>query len=89
MIIRICTEDKNLSEIESIIGRCFNCYTVTRGRGSWNGIREASVTIEIAVRHGTEGDSSDLAKQCAEEIKFLNNQEAVLVEYIDSINQLI
>lgn len=91
MIIRICTEDVNPVETRRLLNRFFNCYTIHRGDGSWNGTEEPSITIDLAILEG--GTPADrmlaLATECAGEIKIQNHQEAVLLQVIDSINTLI
>lgn len=91
MIIRICTEDKgNEPEIHKLIQKHFDAYTIYRGCGAWKGQEERSLTIDIAALDLESLTSAKFhAIQLALEIKRLNNQEAVLIEYIESTNELI
>jgi hypothetical protein len=58
--------------------------------GAWKGILEPSLTIEIAILSTSPVASiSARAEVLAYDIKDLNKQEAVLVEYIESHNILI
>lgn len=70
----------------------FDAFSVFYGNGAWKGIVENSMCIEIAIlrnkytyRETQQGEVVELAR----EIKSLNAQEAVLVEYIESTNVLI
>jgi hypothetical protein len=90
MIIRICTEDKNSERVRELCAKRFDAFTIYRGMGAWKGKLEPSLTIEIAVidEAGYYKDQ-DNAKSLAYEIKDLNAQDAVLMEYIASTNVLI
>lgn len=93
MIIRICTEDKNQPLVRELCAKQFGCFTMYRGIGAWNGILEPSLTIEIAIvdKPLTISESRERyhAERLAHEIKELNTQESVLIEYIESTNVLI
>ena len=90
MIIRICSEDKgNMRAVIALTEYYFDCFTIIDGFGYWKGESELSFTIEIAVLDNNEGQADRFARQLAAEIKVLNKQEAVLIEYIDSLNVLV
>lgn len=94
MIIRICTEDKNHERVRDLCAKRFDAFTILHGMGCWKGHLEPSLTIEIAVLDNDPNIISvqreqHHAHQLAIEIKKLNEQEAVLIEYIESENILI
>jgi hypothetical protein len=49
-------------------------YTVLEGSGSWKGMKESSILIEI------DGTTSAKVRSAADAIKRLNKQQAVLVQ---------
>lgn len=90
MIIRICTENKNRAEVSVLIDRYFDCYSIFQGLGAWNGVYEQSLLIEVAIDASEDEETAKRAAvELAQEIKTLNAQEAVLVEYIPSANIMI
>jgi hypothetical protein len=92
MIIRLCTEDKNYEAVRTLCTESFPCFTIYRSEGCWNGIVEPALTIEIAViphEPDTLAQYKTMACELALSIKEVNQQEAVLIEYIDSTNVLI
>jgi hypothetical protein len=72
-VYRIYTEDKNLSEIKLILEEYFKGFSIFDGKGSWKGIEEKSLLIEI------EGANASKIRIVAAKIKSLNRQESVLV----------
>jgi len=90
MLIRICTENKNRAQVGLLVDKYFNCYSLFQGVGMWNGQVEHSLLIEIAV---DDTDDEPMAKTAAldlaREIKFLNEQEAVLIEFVPSENVMV
>lgn len=93
MIIRICTENKNHEQVRELCAKRFDAFTIYYGMGAWKGKLESSMTIEIAYLGDKEayaqGRECMKARQLALEIKKLNAQEAVLIEYLESANELI
>ena len=93
MIIRICTEDKNYDQVRVLCSARFDGFTIYRAAGVWKGVPELALVIEIAVIENADFISNEreqyLAKKLAEDIKKLNAQESVLIEYIESTNVLI
>jgi hypothetical protein len=96
MIIRICTEYKNHERVRELCAKRFDAFTIYYGMGAWKGVPEPSMTIEIAAIGGDGIDrvvQESLYRTKAHElailIKELNDQEAILVEYIESTNVLI
>ena len=70
---RILTEDKNREMIHEILKTRVKGYTITEGTGSWQGVEEKCLAIDLVdVRLHT-------AKSIATEIKIWNRQESVLV----------
>jgi hypothetical protein len=88
MLIRICTEDKNHERVRELCAKRFDAFTVLHGMGCWKGTLEPALIIEIAIEDGYQKMRED-AKELAQEIKEFNDQEAVLIEYIESTNTLI
>lgn len=87
MLIRICTEDKNSEHLRELTSKYFDGFTLLRGMGVWKGNLEPSLIIEIAADNRVspiiiEAKIEDLVFS----IKQANNQETVLVEYINSHN---
>lgn len=70
----IATEDRNREGIRGILDAYFEGYALIHSEGSWKGTKESSLTISIA---GQVNPNS--VQQAAEEIKALNQQEAVMV----------
>ena len=90
MIIRICSEDKgNMRAVIALTEYYFDSFTIIDGLGYRKGESEPSFTIEIAVLDNNEGQADRFARLLAAEIKVLNKQQAVLVQYIDSQNILV
>ena len=95
MIIRICTEDKNHIRVRELCTKRFDAFTILHGMGCWKGQLEPALTIEIAVLPGENLGEVDIQGEkshailLAQQIKDLNDQEAVLIEYIESTNVLI
>jgi len=69
------TENKNLSEIESIVNFYFIGYTIIKAIGYYKGIKEKSIIIKIL------GDKKDIQKinLIIKSIKILNRQESILL----------
>jgi hypothetical protein len=92
MIIRICTENKNHERVRELCAKRFDAFTIFHGMGAWKGKLEPSMTIEIA-ELGNHWKTRDYGRhnvvELAKDIKTLNGQEAVLIEYIESTNVLI
>lgn len=88
MIIRICTEDKNHEQVRELCAKRFDAFTIYHGLGAWKGVLEPSLTIEIAII-GAPFGWQEAVVTLARDIKALNRQEAVLIEYIESANVLI
>jgi len=83
MLYRIFTERKNEEEIEKIVSKYYEGFTLIKSEGFWRLIKENSLIIEIVTE-----DSDKLINDLAKEIKAANNQEAVLVQKINN-NQWI
>lgn len=74
MIYRIYTEDKNRNKLEKIVATYFHGFTLIPSTGYWEGAKEESLIIEVV---GINEDTK--IRQCAEAIKAVNEQQAVLV----------
>lgn len=75
---RILTEDVNRETIYSILDSYVDGYAVQSGTGSWRGIRENSIAIDLI------GIDQTIAEQIALNIKDANKQESVLLLSIET-----
>lgn len=74
---RILTEDKNRSSIYELLDACgFDGCTIVPATGFWKGQQEQSIAIEI------ETDDITRIREFADDIKFVNKQESVLIQHI-------
>ncbi len=85
MLYRIYTENKNQKTIEKIITNYFDGFTIIKGQGFWKGQKENSLIIEIEV----QVDEVEKVDQIAEDIKHANNQQAVIIQKINSDSWLV
>jgi len=86
MLCRIITENKNRDEIVSIVKYHFDGFTIIPTIGYWQGIAEKSLVVEIS---GYFDDTMiDGVEKIAERIKVLNNQDAVLVQWLECKSEL-
>jgi len=77
VIYRIYTEDKNRDQVEQIVGKYFDGFTIIEATGYWAGEREKSIIIEHV---GAGGKLDRMAvTDLAYEIKGVNQQTAVLI----------
>ena len=84
MLYRIFTENKNHKEIEKIVSKYFEGFTLIKSEGYWRLQKENSLIIEIVT-----DDTDKLINDLAGEIKETNNQEAVLIQKIKNNQWLI
>ena len=85
MFYRIITEDKNRVRIESWVGIFFDSFTAYPAQGYWKGKRENSLIIEIDV----SPDDPKRVSMLADALKYINHQEAVLVQRLEVHSTLI
>lgn len=85
MLYRIYTENKNPKEIEKIVSKYFEGFTIVKTSGFWRLQKENSLIIEIEAPRIKRAKVNQVAK----EIKKANNQQAVLVQEIKNANWLI
>ena len=83
-LYRIYTENKNLEGIKKILNRAFESYTLLEGVGVWKGTEEKSLIIEVLSRI-----NKGYFEIVADDIKTLNNQQAVLVTVSEIESKLI
>jgi hypothetical protein len=83
-LYRIYTENKNLKGIKLILNRAFESYTLLEGVGVWKGTEEKSLIIEVLSRI-----SRGYFDIVADDIKDLNQQQAVLVTVSEIESKLI
>lgn len=72
-MFRILTENKNQSLIKTILNRYVEGYTILPALGSWKGIPENSIAIDLV------DVTSDTTRAIAKDIKEINQQDTVLV----------
>ncbi len=82
MLYRILTEDKNRPAIVDIVRKHFDGFTLIPAIGYWQGQEERSLIIEI-----------DTPTKCAmhivaDEIAYVNKQQAVIMQEIDSTTRI-
>ena len=87
-MITIHTEDVNRDGIIAILDRYFDAYTLIPAIGRWKGKAEASLIIQIADTGAHSARATDVVIRIADEIKALNNQEAVLIT-IDNVHSTV
>ena len=85
MLYRIYTENKNQKEIEKIVGKDFEGFTIFKAKGFWRLQAEKSLIIEIE----SPGIGKEKVNKLAKKIKKANEQEAVLVQEIKNNNWLV
>jgi hypothetical protein len=83
-MIRILTEDINRSNIHGALASAsIDAYTLIEATGSWKGVQEKSLIIEI------DGITRFRAECIAERIRVANRQEAVLVQEFTTTSTFI
>lgn len=85
-LYRIHTEDVNRNQIENIVSKYFEGYTVISATGFWKLEREQTLIIEII---GESIKCYSKIEAIAREIKEVNSQESVLVFTIAGTGFLI
>lgn len=70
---RILTEDKNRDLVHAILREHVKGYTITEAIGSWEGVQEKSIAIDLV------GPDLALVEDIAGHIKRWNGQESVLI----------
>ena len=80
MTFKIYTENKNLDKVIQLASNRFPGFTLYKTIGVWQGKAENSIVIEI-VNTGERSDGSVelIVHALAEDIRVLNEQDAVLV----------
>ena len=85
MLYRICTENKNREQVEAIVAKRFDGFTVFEAKGYWKGQDEASLVIEVIPPEINEDNILGLA----EDIKALNSQESVLIQELSCVSYFV
>lgn len=72
----IYTENKNIKKIKKLLNNqpIIKGYTIINTLGNWQGIQEKSIIIIIMLP-----EKNPLIKHLCNKIKYLNNQESVLL----------
>ncbi len=74
ILYRIYTEDKNRDIIEKILNKSMIAYTILRGTGVWNSVKESFLVVQFF--SADKQDENIVSFVCAE-IKRVNQQECV------------
>lgn len=82
-MFRIVTENRNLTQIKEALARFGLDYTMYRAEGCWQGHSERSVAIELDNTNRSSAEIIALA------IKYMNQQEAVLLQEIPVTSTLL
>jgi len=82
-VFRILTEEKNIDRIKAALIGLGLDFTLYRASGSWRGQEENSLAIEL------DNITRKSAEDAAKIIKSMNNQEAVLLQEIPVVSQLL
>ena len=86
MLARILTENKNYQGVIKIVKKYFNGATITKADGLWQGKIEHTLIIDVCMGSGI---SHIGVEKLAYEIKKMNKQEAILVQYLQCESKLI
>lgn len=86
-------EDRELpterEKLENLLNEYFDGYTIYKTRGYWKGESKDSIVIEIEELTGKNVDTGEKISTVARKIRKLLNQEAVLIQHIESSPILI
>jgi hypothetical protein len=82
-MFRILTEEKNVDEVKATLKSLGLDFTLFRALGSWHGKEENSLAIELDNAPRNSGEHAALS------IKSMNDQDAVLLQEIPVVSQLI
>ena len=82
-MFRILTEWKNVKQVKAKLTSLGLDFTTSLARGSWQGQEEDSLIIEL------DNITRERAEDAAKVIKKMNNQEAVLLQEIPVVSQLL
>ncbi len=94
-LYRIITENKNRADIQRLLQKRFDGFTLFRATGSYtNAVGthiEPALIIEIDLDGSgpNDGQSYKDVAEVAQQIKSMNQQEKVLVQQIPCISELI
>jgi len=89
MLYRICTENKDYNSIRDLVSERFEGFTIIKAIGFWNRQKEHSLIIEIVTPSGMgDGATRDKVEHLAYAIRKLNDQDAILVQYIAETHRL-
>ena len=84
MLYRLYTEDINRHEVEVLVAKYFQGFTIIPATGFWQLKREQTIIIDIVGEEGSLIDCFQEIKKLCEEIKKLNKQESILILSISS-----
>lgn len=82
-MFRILTEAINVQEVLQELIRLGLDYTAKMAEGAYMGVQEKSLEIEF------ENARKELVLEAARQIKLMNKQEAVLVQEIPTISEMV
>jgi hypothetical protein len=83
MLYRILTEDTNRDAIVELASRSFDSFSLVPILGYWKGKPESSLAIEL------DTDQEAKVQILAHDIRTANKQEAVLVQRIETVSNLV
>ena len=90
MLARICTEDTNSERTRELCQKYLEGFTLLRGMGVWKDQLEPALVIEVAhFGQVNKTEFKDKIVRLAKAIKDMNQQEAVLIEFFESVNILV
>lgn len=87
MLARILTENKNYTDIVTLVMIYFDSVTIIKAEGLWQREIEHSLIIEIICKDNQ--NDRHLLEQLAFDIKKHNKQDAVLVQYLQCESKLV
>jgi hypothetical protein len=84
MLYRICTEDKNRAQVMHLADTYFpEGFTLLESTGIWHGAAELALVLEVVT------DDLDAVTALAQDIRRVNEQEAVLIQAVPVSSVLI
>ena len=89
-LYRVCTENKNYPDILDYLDQNFpDGYTVIHANGTWQGVREKSLVIELVVDNACfRFDNSDI-EHFIYWLKKHNEQDEVMLQTFDVVIDLL
>ncbi len=89
MLYRLYTEDIKRREVEILVSKYFEGFTLIPATGYWQLKREQTIIIDIVGEEGKLIDSFNDVRNLCDDIKKLNKQESILILSIPCTASLI